>query len=135
MKLYYICTNSVPRKTTWLGYIGLMYPSDYGYSIEKEKIEYKTCIEDASYNDWSECGENSWLYMPMYYQYTMMPTAYSSQNNVVFGILKNGSIVSRNAYYSWNQYPYSIRPTLYLKSNIKITSGNGTKENSYKLEF
>ena len=31
--------------------------------------------------------------------------------------------------------PYRISPTLYLKSNVKITNGDGSLENPYELSL
>ena len=50
--------------------------------------------------------------------------------DVVFGIGQSGYVDNRNASGS-----YSIRPTLFLKSNISIKSGTGENSNPYQLRL
>ncbi len=57
------CNDKVERHTTWDGYIGLMYPSDYGYAVE-ESVRTE-CLAQSMWN-WSgstpDCKGNDWLY-------------------------------------------------------------------------
>lgn len=109
---------------TWTGYIGLIYLSDYGYatdlSICKETMD--------NYANNSDCINNNWLFDSNNNQWTITPTSF--ENNTVIGInsVGNFSIIDINN-------SSSIRPTLYLNSNIIITGGDGTKENPYTLSM
>lgn len=109
---------------TWTGYIGLIYLSDYGYatdlSICKETMD--------NYANNSDCINNNWLFDSNNNQWTITPTSF--ENNTVIGIngVGNFSVIDINN-------SSSIRPTLYLNSNIIITGGDGTKENPYTLSM
>ncbi len=55
---------------------------------------------------------------------------YSLDAHGVFSVSSGG-----NLNYSYALHRGSVRPSLYLKSNVKIVSGLGTKDNMYKLEI
>ena len=69
---------------------------------------------------------NNYLYKD-YWQWTMTPN-YRWGNNVL-SIDDSGAIATFNAYDNRN----NIRPTLFLKSNILITSGDGSLNTPYQL--
>ena len=54
-------------------------------------------------------------------------TPYSA--SYVRDVYDNGS-----AYYNAPMVPYGVRPSINLKSNVKIVSGDGTENNPYRLE-
>ena len=66
------------NSTRTTGYIGLMYPSDYGYSVLASSCARTTNL--SSYNS-SSCGGESWL-LKNGYEWTM--THYSSSSYNVF---------------------------------------------------
>ena len=53
----------------------------------------------------------------------------STDKYYVFSISSIGSIATGGV----TNRQYAVRPTLYLKSNIKITGGSGTSTNPYTL--
>ncbi len=110
------------RPTTATGYIGLMYPSDYGYSVLSSNCARTTNL--SSYNK-STCGGQSWL-LKNGYEWTMTPR--SSNSNRVFDVHYNANLGS---YYA--NYGYAVRPTAYLKSSVYIVSGDGSEANPYVL--
>ena len=103
--------------TTSNDYIGLIYPSDYGFASTDE-----SCSQDP-YID--ACENNNWLYNGVWY-WTISP--YSSHARGVFNVSGGGYLYSLNALAR-----ESVRPSLYLKSDIKIVSGSGTKDDMFKL--
>ncbi len=108
------------RPTEEEGYIGLMYPSDYGYSVLASSCARTTNL--SSYSS-SSCAGKSWLYK-IGYERTITP--YSSSSSNVFylngdGYL-SGSIASGGS---------SVRPVLYLKSNVYVVDGNGSISDPY----
>ncbi len=111
--------------TTWTGYIGLMYPSDYGFGTSGTN-----CLTNAlySYSSSTECINNDWLYDSSHTQWTITPQSYYSYS-VVF-VRNNGNV---DNYFTSDSR--GVRPVLYMKSTVKITSGDGSKENSYKLKL
>ena len=110
------------RPTTTTGYIGLMYPSDYGYSVLASSCARTTNL--SSY-DSSSCGGESWL-LKNGYEWTM--THYTSNSSSVF-------YVSYGAYvgnYLAN-LGLAVRPTAYLKSNVYVISGTGSITDPYVI--
>ena len=108
---------------TWIGKLGLMYPSDYGYATD-----LNTCkVNLRSYSTTNTCTTNNWLYLSGH-QWTITPSISNSIN--VYGAWQDGSVYDYPPAYS-----YLIRPVLYLKPNVIIVSGNGTKEAPYLLSL
>ena len=121
------------RPTEWIGQIGLMYPSDYGYATSGGVTTNRsTCLINGLYN-WhlfEDCINNNWLYVNQA-QWTLTPLVTSS--NHVFRRYASGHI-----YYalgSVSKTDMAVVPVTYLSSNIKITSGSGTKELPYVLSL
>ena len=120
--------------TNWTGKIGLMYPSDYGYATSGgSTTDRATCLAKEMYNwdgsDVSDCKTNDYLYKSSYYQWTLAP--YSSSANYVFSVGNTGYVVNRSASYGNG----SVRPAVFLKSNISITDvGIGTAESPFQLK-
>ncbi len=114
------CNDEVERTTIWDGYIGLMYPSDYGYAVGKEVRE--TCLGKSinSYNSGS-CNTNDWL-KPSSYTWTMTPSSYSSSASNVFLVYSSGIVSYSNA-----SNANGVQPVVYLSSSVKIIDGNGEK--------
>ena len=110
------------RPTTATGYIGLMYPSDYGYSVLASSCARTTNL--GSYNT-STCGGQSWL-LKQGNEWTMTP--YSSSSINVFRVSHSAFLASHGAYYG-----YAVRPVAYLKSSVYIVSGDGSQNNPYIL--
>ena len=107
------------RPTSTTGYIGLMYPSDYGYSVLSSSCVRTTNL--SSYNT-ATCAGQSWLYGKGK-EWTLMP--YSSNNSNVFSIFRL-SISDVFAYQG-----YGFRPVLYLDSSVFLYDGDGSLENPY----
>ena len=124
------CNDTVNRTTTWEGYVGLMYPSDYGYAVGGEART--NCLANTNlYNyDTNNCYTNDWLYKTSTYQWTLSPGAYSSRDNRVFYVVSGGRVYSYDA-----GYDYSVRPALFLKSSVERTGGSGTSTNPYTLSL
>ena len=120
--------------TNWTGKIGLMYPSDYGYATSGgSTTDRATCLAKEMYNwdgsDVSDCKTNDYLYKSSYYQWTLAP--HSSIANGVFFVGNAGFVDNNRA----NDDFYSVRPAVFLKSNISITDvGIGTAESPFQLK-
>ena len=120
--------------TTWTGKVGLMYTSDYGYATSgNSTTDRATCLAKEIYN-WdrasaSDCYNNDYLYKSSYYQWTLTPD--SSDAHFVFYVFTGGCVYG---YYAVNAYS-SVRPAIFLKSNISITDvGIGTAESPFQLK-
>ena len=124
-------TVYVGRPTEWTGKIALMYPSDYGYATSGGGIGRSFCL---SYNlfGWhshDECYNNDWLYKSGVSQWTL--TSVTSYANGAFLIGSQGNIPHYSAFSTNN----AVSPTLYLSSNVKITSGTGEENDPFILSL
>ena len=108
------------RPTEWIGQIGLMYPSDYGYSVLASSCARTTNLDDY---DSATCAGQSWLYGSVY-EWTITP--YSSYSDYVFFVGSYGDL-----YYNYAYYGYSARPVLYLDSSVYLYDGNGSVSDPY----
>ena len=105
-----------PPSTT--GYIGLMYPSDYGYSVLASSCARTTNLSDY---DTSSCTGQSWLY-GQGFEWTITPHSSTS-----YFVLYVGNLVSS----SRANGGYSARPVLYLDSSVYVIDGNGSQSDPY----
>lgn len=127
------CNDNVTRTTTWIGKVGLMYPSDYGYATSGGDITNREeCLNKILYNEWNksdnnDCKMNNWLHKNSD-QWTIIPTAAKYDADLVMSIKKEGNVDYKNAYNKIDTYP-----SVYLKDNIKITKGKGERNNPYIL--
>ena len=119
------------HSTSWIGKVGLMYPSDYGYATSGgSSTNRNSCLAKELYNwdssGYSDCKNNDWMYNGNIWQWTMSPRAgYSSD---VFGVGSTGYVGDYIAYFAG-----AGRPVVYLKSTIKVISGSGTTSSPYIL--
>ena len=111
------------NSTTTIGYIGLMYPSDYGYSVLASSCARTTNL--SSYSS-SSCGGESWL-LKNGYEWTM--THIASTSNDAFFVNSNANVGFSNVAYDG----YAVRPTAYLKSNVYVISGTGSITDPYVI--
>ena len=106
------------RPISATGYIGLMYPSDYGYSVLSSSCARTTNL--VSYNT-SNCAGKSWLYGKGP-EFTLTPD--SSDGYQMFYI--NASVS-----YSKVNYGCRFRPVLYLDASVYKIDGDGSLKNPY----
>ena len=108
------------RPTSTTGYIGLMYPSDYGYSVLSSSCARTTNL--GSYNS-AKCAGQSWLYGKGY-EWTLTPNSSYSSN--VFNLHYYGYL-----YYFSARNGYGSRPVLYLDASVYKIDGDGSLNNPY----
>ena len=119
------------RPTTWTGKVGLIYASDYGYASTYAEC-HNNLRAGVTYinNSWDYtnglCKTDNWLAKNSWY-WTLSP--YSGSPTNVFRVAGDGA-VDYDSTYKFN----SVFPSVYLKSDIKITSGTGEKTKPYILE-
>ena len=119
------------RSTSWNGKIALMYPSDYTYTYALE-------VDNLCYTSefWNDCAgssgrTNDWIYNTNSNSQQWLLSTYSGNNSYVLLIFQGGTL--------GNNYPaeslVSVRPSLYLVSNIRIDGGTGEESNPYNLKL
>ena len=125
------CNDTVERTTTWIGKVGLMYPSDYGYATSGGSTTDRATCLNKSIGSWSnssvnDCKNNDWLFR--YYQWTLSPSVSSSYASTVITVCKAGYVSAYNAF-SAND----VRPVVYLLPSVVIQSGDGSSSNPFIL--
>ena len=124
------CNDTVERTTSWTGYVGLIYPSDYGYATSGgRKMTRDICLKTfmADLSNWDECYNDNWLLGTIW---TMMPYAWEDGAYTAFNVLSSGNVV-HNATYT----TIGVQPVVYLKSTVKITSGRGSTQDPFRLSL
>ena len=112
------------------GYVGLMYPSDYGYAA---KGCQSTKLSELHNNQ--TCLDNNWLYQSQLDTFNnildewLISPSSANANNV--SIIRKG-YVQASGIDSTNEYNY--RPVFYLDSKeLSIAGGEGTSTNPYHI--
>ncbi len=130
------------RPAYWYGKVGLMYPSDYGYSgggsNDGTTYPRSSCLSanlNASGNYRTYCGLMSYL---TYKNATASSkgtaingvtlTNYSSRTEYITQVSSSGFVTSGYAYSSYN-----TRPALYLNADTVVIDGDGSYNNPYRL--
>ena len=111
---------------SWVGKLGLMYLSDYGYAssnCENKKI-YDS---NSSSNDIRACNGTNWLYNIKANEWLLPQSA--SGSYFAFIVRSDG----RANYGLVGSDQFAVRPVLYLISSAQITGGNGTSSSPYTL--
>ena len=113
------------NSTTWKGYIGLMYPSDYGYSALSSSCNRSTNLDNYYVSRYDNCVSGSWMFKHGE-EWTMTSGNLNSQE--AFFIDASG-----NLNMNLLQHSYFVRPVVYLKSSVYVISGEGSQTNPYVL--
>ena len=121
---YYCGTNPIMQNDANKK-IAIMYASDYGYAASKEctsnLFDYNVSASCKTTNNWLDKSVDTWL-LPQY----------SNNSSIAFYVSSTGFVNISN-YVNTNEY--GARPVLYLSSNVKISSGEGTSEQPYQLSI
>ena len=121
------CNDTIIRTTNWTGYIGLPYATDWAYASGENICETNMQAQDSS--NAYVCKNNNWIYQKSDIRIiSSIPNLYTAL--YVWVVSEIGSIQNANA-----SETHSIFPTIYLKSNVLIDSGNGTSSNPYTLKL
>ncbi len=107
-----------PIKTT--GYIGLIYASDFGYSVLSSSCARTTNL--SSYGS-ATCSGQSWLYGKGN-EWTLTPD--SSDDARVYYLNSLSKL-----YFDSAHYGYGSRPVLYLDASVYKMDGNGSLNSPY----
>ena len=107
-----------PASTTQ--YIGLMYPSDYGYAAGS------SCLLTALYKYDSSCKNSDYLFSGVI-EWLQAPSA---DNSSYASLLNSLGYVNINSGVTGS---IAVRPVLYLNTNVQITGGDGSQGNAFQL--
>ena len=128
------CNDTVTRTTTWQGYVALPYVTDWAYA--SSEIACSTNMHDGvdlanNRSDNMTCKKNNWMQHGIMGKTMWMLSPFASSVGargvwIVYGAGSSvGDVASR---------AYSFFPSVYLNSNVEITSGSGTSSDPYILK-
>ncbi len=117
------CNDTVTRTTEWTGYIALPYVTDWAYASSEDDCNTKM-DKSSTY----KCKNNNWMQRSTIAWY-LSPNARGSDAGFAWYVSGDGY-----ASYGYAAYSYAVAPSIYLKSNVLIESGNGTSSNPYILK-
>ena len=100
-------------------YIGLMYPSDYGYAAGS------SCLSTALYSYRDSCKNSDYLFSGVD-EWLQAPHA-SNSGDAAF-LDSTGYVINALVPYS-----FAVRPVLYLTSETQIIGGDGSSSNPFQL--
>ena len=131
------CNDTVERTTTWTGYVGLPYPTDWAYASSESACETNMNAGDIDFDNQifnMTCKKNNWMHHGTTTDiedatWFMSPYAYPDFAYNVWRVFGDGFADNHFA-----ADPLSAFPTIYLKSNILIESGKGTSSDPYILK-
>ena len=109
-----------PASTTQ--YIGLMYPSDYGYAAGS------SCLSNALYNYGSSCKNSDYLFSGVL---EWLQAPHASYSGYAAYLASTGIVSTSNNV----TYSYAVRPVLYLTSETQITGGDGSSTKPFELSL
>lgn len=114
------------RPTTWVGKVALPYPSDYGYAANLKLCNYT--LKD--YND-GDCVSSNWMKIGLQ-EREILPfiTPNSNTSDNIWYIYEDGDVIAEMDF-ALNRY--DVYPTVYLKSDVGFSTGDGTSDSPYKL--
>ena len=121
------CNDTVERTTEWSGYIGLPYATDYAYASSESVCETNMQKQDSSNN--YICKNNNWMQRSTWAWY-FSPFVDGSFARYAWCVSGDGVAYGNRAANS-----IAVAPSIYLKSNVLIESGNGTSTDPYELSL
>ena len=103
-------------------YIGLMYPSDYGYAAGS------SCLSTALFYYDGSCKNSDYLFSGVTEWLQASVASNSSSTTSLYGAgYVNG--------YDYVTHSIAVRPVLYLTSETQITGGDGSQSNPFQLKL
>ena len=113
------------NSSKWNGKVALVTISEYIRSNSNKSSCGSFNLNNDNYNS---CKNTTWMFNGHSW-WTLSPRSGDS-NDVFLVNASNGTGGSCASYYTY----YSVRPTITLSSEVKITGGNGSQSNPYTLE-
>jgi len=130
------CNDTVTRTTTWEGLVALPYITDWSYASSESGC--RSNLDDGI--DWDNedftnatCRKNNWMHYGSFFTeeertWMLSPRAGSDNADNVWSVFGDGSVGA-----NLGLAPERTRPTLYLKSNMVVYGGDGSRVKPYSL--
>ena len=129
------CNDAVTRTITWRGYVALPYVTDWAYASSETACATNMYDGyDAANDNYDNmtCKKNNWMHHGSTMDEAMWmlsPLAYSGFALGVWSVGGVGNVQSTLA-----SSALSVFPSVYLNTEVKITSGSGTSSYPYILK-
>ena len=130
------CSDTVERTTTWPGYVALPYVTDWAYASSETACATNMFDGlDAANGNYGNmtCNKNNWMHHGSTMNEAMWmlsPRANSGHAHNVWFVFGGGLVYAHTA-----SSTLSVFPSVYLNTEVKITSGSGTSSDPYILEL
>ena len=133
-----ICTSgnyrndTIERATTWPGYVALPYVTDWAYASSETVCATNMNDGNGNYDNMT-CKKNNWMHHGSTIDEAMWmlsPNALSDDAYYVWRVDGGGFVYNFTA-----SSALSVFPSVYLNTEVKITSGSGTSSDPYILEL
>lgn len=95
----------------------------------KKYVDNKAIYGYVYAKTYNECKNDDWL-TPESWSWSLSPRASSSLSSYVFDVYASGSVDDNGA-----MNDVYVRPTVYLKSDVKIVGGNGSSGKPFQLYY
>ena len=130
------CNDTVTRSTTWQGYVALPYATDWAYASSETACATNMWdgVDFANENyDNAACKKNNWMHhgSTMDEGMWMLSPLANSYGAFYAWIILGGGVVNSGRVFG----AISVFPSVYLNTEVKITSGSGTSSDPYILEL
>ena len=128
------CNDTVERTTTWRGYVALPYATDWAYASSETACATNMndgCDAANDNYDNMTCKKNNWMHHGSTINEAMWmlsPGAISGDASYVWIVFGDGRVSVGGAFLA-----FSVFPSVYLNTEVKITSGSGTSSDPYIL--
>ena len=128
------CNDIVTRTTTWQGYVALPYVTDWAYASSETACatNMKDGYDAANDNyDNMTCKKNNWMHHVSTRDegmWMLSPVAFSGGAGYVWNVYGDEDVGIDGA-----SLAHSVFPSVYLNTEVKITSGSGTSSDPYIL--
>ena len=128
-----LCNDTVERTTTWTGYVALPYVTDWAYASSESVCETNMLAQDSS-NAYI-CKNNNWMKRDGVTWYLSPIAAVTSESSAPPLAYLACNVDEHVATSSFAARSSDVAPSIYLKSNVLIESGNGTSTDPYTLKL
>ncbi len=128
-----LCNDNIPRTTSWVGKVGLIYPSDYGYATKGGvTTDHNTCLNTIMY-EWgnaaiSDCKTNDWLFKQN--AATITPANGWGSGFQIYYLGSSGNVEDGYA-----SSALAIFPSVYLSKQVRISSGVGSVDDPFLIRL
>ncbi len=120
------CRVWANKAASWTGKIGLMYPSDYGFSADSQY--WNTKLGKGFFE--GTPASTSWIYTNANFKSQEWLLNPNTAGNEYATILREGRVSNMTS-----NDAKSARPTAYLKKDVVISSGSGSATDPYQLAY